>query len=199
MSKQIVIIHGGMYFETYEEYLEYLRSYRLDKETLKWCGWEKKIQSELGSEYEVILPTMPSKYNAKYREWKIWFEKLFPLIHDGVILIGKSLGGIFLAKYLAENDFPKKIKAVFLIAPPFEATPFESLGDFQLPESLVRLEKQAVKIFLIYSEDDPVIPFSHLGKYKAKLKRARKIVFKDRGHFKLEQFPEIIELIKGIR
>jgi len=40
MKKQIVIIHGGMCFETYEEYRQFLVDYKMDFEK-KWIGWEK--------------------------------------------------------------------------------------------------------------------------------------------------------------
>lgn len=196
MPKQIVIIHGGMYFETYEEYLEFLRNYQMDLERAE--QWEEKLQKDLGEDYQVIRPSMPAKYNSKYEEWKIWFEKFFLFINDDVILIGKSQGGIFLAKYLAENNFPKKIKAVFLLAPPFDDTPDEKVGDFALPKSLEKLAQQGGQIFLLQSEDDPVVPFSHQAKYLEQLPAAQKIVFKDKGHFKMEDFPEIVEMLKNL-
>ncbi len=63
---------------------------------------------------------MPNKTNAQFEEWKIWFEKFIPFLNDGVILVGHSLGGVFLAKYLSENKFPKKIGGVFLVSAVYE-------------------------------------------------------------------------------
>ena len=198
MTKQVFIVHGGMCLYKYEEYLDFLKSYKIDSKKIEWQDWEKKLQKELGDEFSVILPVMPSRYNAKYTEWKIWFEKYFPIFEDEIILIGKSLGGIFLVKYLSENEFSKKIKAVILLAPPFEGTPSESIGDFSLPESLEKMGNQAKKIFLLQSKNDSVVPFEHMDKYSQKLLKAEKIIFKDKGHFKLEEFPEMIELIKSL-
>ena len=112
MPQQILWIHGGDVFDSYEEYLKFLRDRKVTKEDFIGKNkWIKKIQQELGNDYEVFLPQMPCAWNATYKEWKIWFEKSFPFLQNGIILAGGSLGGIFLAKYLSENIFPVKIKS----------------------------------------------------------------------------------------
>jgi hypothetical protein len=59
---------------------------------------------------------MPAKQDADYIAWKIWFEKLFPFLQpENVILIGSSLGTIFLSKYLSENIFPRTIQSLHLV------------------------------------------------------------------------------------
>ena len=122
MKKQIVIIHGGDTFATREEYLSFLRNYEINIERFNtdktdWKPWVRKM---LQDEYEVITPQMPNKTNAQYGEWQLWFDKFIPFLNDGVILIGHSQGGIFLAKYLSENQFPKKIGGVMLVAAPYD-------------------------------------------------------------------------------
>lgn len=85
---------------------------------------------------------MPNGNNAQYIEWKIWFERLLPFLNDGVILIGHSLGGIFLAKYLSENNFSIKVRAAILIAAPFDALGMkESLSQFKLLSPLENFKK----------------------------------------------------------
>src|SRR3990167_84565 len=154
MKKQVVVIHGGDTFETYEKYLDFLCNYEIDSlDYFKHKGWKSILQEKLGDDFEVIRPQMPNKINAKYLEWRIWFEKLVPLLNPEVILIGHSLGGIFLAKYLSENNFPKKIRGVFLVGAGSE-------GDFVAPKSFKQLEKQGGKIFLYHSKDDRIVPFS---------------------------------------
>lgn len=199
MKKQVVFIHGGETFATYEDYLEFLRGCEFEPHPEREKRWKNSLEEKLGKEFEVIAPIMPCKYNAKYEEWKLWFEKVVPFVKDGVVLIGHSLGGIFLAKYLAKNDFPKKITATYLIAAPYGAEDSEySLADFILPESLEKLEKQGGKISIYQSEDDPFVPFGDCEKYSQALPKAEKIIFKDRGHFALEEFPELIESIKAL-
>ncbi|MFA5000872.1 MAG: alpha/beta fold hydrolase [Candidatus Paceibacterota bacterium] len=198
MPTQVVVIHGGDPFETYQDYLTYLKNYRVESiDYFKRKDWKSSLQEKLGDNFDVIAPQMPNKKNARYLEWKIWFDKLIPFLNDGVILIGHSLGGIFLAKYLAENVFPKKISGVFLVAAPFDDSESDyPLVDFALPESLEKFSNQVLKIFIYASKDDKVVPFSDFEKYKRALPTATATVFKDRQHFGQLEFPELIKQIE---
>ncbi|KKK90826.1 hypothetical protein LCGC14_2719090, partial [marine sediment metagenome] len=138
-----------------------------------------QLKTELEETFDIIIPKMPNPNNAKYNEWKIWFEKLLPFLRDNIVLIGHSLGGIFLVKYLSENDFPKKIRATYLIAPPYDDKNSEySLNDFVLPKNLKKLSTQGGNVFIYHSEDDPVVTFIDAKKYKEQLPRAKLYVFK---------------------
>jgi len=199
MKKQIIVIHGGEIFDTYEEYVKFLKNYELDFDKLKVKGWKETLSERLGEEFDVISPKMPNSLNAKYSEWKIWFEKFPPFLEDTVVLVGHSLGGIFLAKYLSENTFPKKILATFLVAAPYDDKDSEYfLNDFVLPKSLEKFRNQGGEIFIYHSEDDPIVPFADVEKYIKDLPEAKTILFKDREHFKQEEFPELIDSIKNL-
>lgn len=206
MKKQVLVIHGGETFTCYEDYMIYLKNYKIDREEIekKASGWKRHLQEDLGDEFEVIQPQMPLPRNAKYSEWKIWLEKYFPFLRDGIILAGNSLGGIFWAKYLSENKFPVKISQLHLVAAPFENNDDESgktqkydLADFNFSGDLSGIKKQTENICLYHSKDDPLVPFVDLEKYATKLPSAEKVIFDDRGHFLIEQFPELLERIKG--
>jgi hypothetical protein len=143
---------------------------------------------------------MPLSWNAKYEDWKIYFEKYIPYLKNNIILIGNSLGGIFLAKYLSENKFPKKILSLYLICPPYDnSLPGEDLvGGFKLPTNLSRLDNCSKNVNLLFSQDDEIVPVSHTEKYRKKLKKANIIIFNGKnGHFFISEFPEIVEMIKG--
>ena len=199
MKTQIIVIRGGDTFETYEEYLSFLKDFQIDLDYINKKGWKRSLQEKLGDDFEVISPRMPNSGNAKYLEWKIWFEKFFPFLNDEIVLVGHSLGGLFLTKYLSENIFPKKIKATFLVAAPFDSTDSEyTLGDFSLPNELTKFQEQGGEICFYHSKDDPVVPFVDLNKYKKELPGANFIVFEDREHFGQEEFPEIVEKIKKL-
>ena len=147
---------------------------------------------------------MPLQDNAKYDDWKIWFERYIPFLHDNVVLIGGSLGGIFLAKYLSENKFPKKILATFLVCPPFNDTlPLSNenvVNGFTLKQNLSLLEKNSPNLYLMFSKDDDVVPASHAEKYRNKLKNAKIIIYKSKnGHFRISKFPEIVKIIKKLK
>src|SRR3569623_84723 len=194
--KQLFVIHGGDAFPTYEEYIEYLNKETVDLRRGK--GWTAGLQEALGEGYEVIQPRMPNSMNAKYLEWRIWFEKFFPYIKDGVILLGHSMGGIFLAKYLSENEYPYKVLATFLVAAPFDSDGGMPIVEFTLPTSLSGLKRQGGKIFLYQSKDDPVVDFNEIGNYQKVLPDAEVRIFEDRQHFNQEEFPEIVETIKKL-
>jgi uncharacterized protein len=197
MKRQIVIIHGGNSFSSYENYINYLKDLEIDIDYFRSHNdWKGKLQENLGDGFDVLFPSMPNKTNARYEEWKIWFEKIIPCLDKEIIFIGHSLGGIFLSKYLSENIVPREIKAVILVASPFNEP---SLDEFPLPKTLNKFLDQVSKIYLIQSKDDPVVPFQELEKYKNLLPSAIPLTFENRGHFNEEDFPEIIDLIKKIR
>ena len=76
MKKQIIIIHGGETFETYKQYISFLKSIEIDFEKMTSEGWKDTLGKKLGRGFEIVLPRMPNSFNAKYLEWKIWFEKM---------------------------------------------------------------------------------------------------------------------------
>lgn len=114
------------------------------------------------------------------------------------MLVGHSLGGIFLTKYLSENDFPKKIQSIHLVAAPYDTEVIkDSLADFGLSATFEKLGVVANKIFLYQSKDDPEVAFADAQKYKRDIPTAEIRVFEDRGHFTQEQFPELLEDIRA--
>lgn len=198
MQIQVFVIHGGHARDTYEEYIENLKSREVDLEYLrkKTKSWKQLLGEELGANYDVYNPQMPSKENAKYVEWKIWFEKFIPYMSHEVILIGHSLGGIFLAKYLAENDFPKSIRATFLIAAPYNTLTEHPRADFNILSTLQKFSDQGGEIYIYHSKDDQIVPFSNFERYQAELPNAQARIFADKGHFNDESFPELLQDIE---
>ena len=199
MKKQVLFVHGAEAFSKYDTFIEYLKQETVDPYETKVKRWHQRLGDNLGDDYEVFLPSMPNSENAKYLEWKIWFEKYIPFLHDGVILIGHSQGGYFLAKYLTENLFPVVIKALYLVAAPFEPDDFgmEDGGDFNFDTSKVSLlQERAQNVIIFHSKDDFVVPFAHACKYKDALQNATLFLLEDRVHFWQESFPEIIEDIQ---
>ena len=63
---------------------------------------------------------------------------------------------------------------------------------------LDNFSKQVEKTYLLFSKDDPVVPFVQVKKYKNILPNSEVIPLGNRQHFKQESFPEIVELIKNI-
>jgi len=199
MKKQVVVIHGGTTFKTYKDYISFSKSLEVDLDRYRGTRWKDSLPEKLGNRFDVLLPRMPNPTNAKYNEWKILFDKIACLLENNVILIGHSLGGVFLAKYLSENKFPKKIFASILVAAPYDQKDIkEFLGDFVVSNNLAKFKKQGGKIFLYHSKDDPIVPYIDLEKYQKALPEAVVRVFKDREHFGQTKFPELVREIKRI-
>lgn len=196
---QILYIHGGMTFVNQKDYLHFLKSRKISiKKKKRWAT--DYLDEKLGKKFEIIRPRMPLQDNAKYEEWKIYFERHFPYLKNNIILIGGSLGGIFLAKYLSENKFPKKILSTYLVCPPFDDTCFteDLVGGFELKKDLSLMEKNSKNLTLFFSRDDDDVPIEHAKKYRNKLKNAKIIIYKSKnGHFNISTFPEIVKMIKN--
>lgn len=195
--KQVVIIHGGNSFSSYEKYREYLEQKQLDYDKLRsHSGWKHWVAEQL-ADRDTLLPSMPNSLNAIYDEWKIYFEKILPFLGDDVQLVGHSLGAMFLAKYLHENPLHNKVRRLILISGGYNDETNEDLGSFGI-SSATGLEQSADEIHLFHSKDDPVVPFSELAKFQADLPNAVSHIFEDRGHFFdiTSTFPELLELLQ---
>jgi predicted alpha/beta hydrolase family esterase len=196
---QIFYIHGGMTFKNKRGYLHFLKNRDISiEEKMRWSG--AYLKKKLGNNFQIIRPRMPLGDNAKYKDWAMHFERHFPKLKNNLILIGESLGGVFLAKYLSENKFPKKILSTYLICPPFDNTlkGEDLVGGFKLKSNLLMLEKNSKNLYLLFSKNDGVVPASHAKKYATKLKNANIVVYKHiRGHFKISAFPEVVKMIKS--
>lgn len=196
--QQIIVIHGGTTFKDYDSYLQSLSQKKLDINRFIYTPkWKEKLQDVLGNEYQVLLPSMPNSTNARYSEWKIWFEHISSLFAHDCIIIGHSLGGIFLAKYLSENTLPVKIKATILVAAPYDDESAEDLSDFKIETLSDQLTEQAGRLVFINGLDDPVVPATEMKKYQRRLPNAEFIVLPAPDHFVREKFPELIYLLKS--
>lgn len=199
-KQQILIIGGGETFRTRAEYMRFLKNLKIDLERMKFgYDWKGALQDKLGESFDVYTPKMPNNMNAQYEEWKIIFEKVLAKLSTGPILIGHSLGGIFLAKYLSENKISKRIKATILVAAPYDdADEIYSLASFSLKKPLTLFAKQAGKIYIFQSNDDPVVSDKEARKYKEKLPEAELMLLDEHGHFNSQNFPEIVKVIKSL-
>jgi predicted alpha/beta hydrolase family esterase len=197
--KQIIVIHGGTTFSSYDKYLDYLRKKTITAERLTSAsGWKNGLQSTLGHDYQVLLPSMPNATNAQYDEWKLWFERIVEVITDDCILIGHSLGAVFLVRYLSENVFPKQIAATILIAAPFNDESDEDLTDFKLTQVPELFADQAGRVIFFMGSDDPVVAPSEIEKYRTALPTAEYNILSAPDHFVRPEFPELIRIVRSL-
>lgn len=193
--KQVLIIHGGESFSSYDAYINDLRSMQLDYERLKpRPNWKQWVVKQLPNA-DVLLLTFPNGYNAVYDEWKIYFEKILPFLDGNVPLVGHSLGAMFLAKYLHKNVLSSRVEQIILIAGRYR-TDDENHGGGFIVKNASGVERSSNEVHLFHSEDDPVVEYESLSKFAHDIPGATVHSFTDRGHFLQETFPELLELLK---
>ena len=204
-KKQVFYIHGGSSYSKYDDYIADLAAQQLrspsDEDMVH--KWPTTLRQQLGSDYQVFMPGFPNSNNAKYDEWKIWFEKHFEYLNDNLVLVCWSQGAVFIAKYLSENTVPFSIKNLILLAAPLDYFVCEGSkedgGDFY-PDiaNIANIQEKAQKITIMHSTDDFVVPYEHALKYKAALPEAELVTFTDKNHFLVEELPELVERIKKL-
>lgn len=195
--KQVVFIHGGNSFNSYDSYRRYLKEKTLSYDKIRYHkGWKTWLAEQL-PDSDVLLPSMPNDLNAVYDEWAIYFDKLKQFFADDVRLVGHSLGAMFLAKYLHQNQLDRPVRQLILLAGGYDDESQEELGSFRV-ESAAGLGRSAEEIHLFHSQDDPVVAFSELAKYQRDVPTAITHTFVDRGHFfgATPTFPELLELLQ---
>jgi pimeloyl-ACP methyl ester carboxylesterase len=139
--------------------------------------WDNKLvaslRQELGQDYEIHYPRMPSEDDPSYALWKTALERIFGTLRDGAILVGHSVGGTILVKVLAEQLSARAFGAIFLIAAPFAGDGGWSADDLQFPPDLAARLPKGVPIHFYHGLEDEVAPASHLDLYARAVPQAR--------------------------
>lgn len=181
MKTTLLIIHGAG-----------PRSYKVLHE--KWVPFMSK---SLGPDYHIIAPQMPHPELPQYALWKDTITKNLKTIKGPIILVGHSLGGTILMKYLTEENVKNNILAFYTIASPyFGPNGGWNYHDFYTPQKPSELLLK-MPVYSYHSSDDAIVPFSHQGLLTSKLLHTVKRTFPDQGHeFNRRPFIEIIDDIK---
>lgn len=126
----------------------------------------------LGAEYDVRYPRMPGESNPDTQTWKAKIAKELEALEGEVILVGHSVGGAAVLKYLAEEKVEKAIAGLFLLAVPSWDDENWNFDDLRLPRDLEAKLSRIPRIFLYHNRNDETVPFSHLALHAARLPRA---------------------------
>lgn len=196
MSKKIFIIWGWVESSNFENFEDYLiqEDFNPYEERIKW--WKDNLLTDLWNGFEVIRIPMPNSHFAEYKYWKIMFEKALPYFWEKNILIGHSLGGTFLVKYLNENTL-ENITQIHLVAPASQDTPNEKLWSFLFERELNEFKKYEDITEFYFSKDDNIVPFYEYNYFSFVLPNAKYNIFEDKWHFIFEEhFERLVENIK---
>ena len=181
LRKRVLFIHGGGE-GAYEEDRKQAAS----------------LQEALGTASDVRCPKMPDEDRPVYEAWKERIAKELDALDGEVILVGHSLGGSILLKYLSEEEVEKLVAGLFLVAAPYWGVEDWEVGEYALREDFASKIPKEMTVFLYHSRDDEVVPFAHAALYAQKLPRATVREFDGRGHQFDDDLSEVARDIGGL-
>jgi predicted alpha/beta hydrolase family esterase len=154
------------------------------------------LEQALGDKYEVHFPQMPDEADPNVKSWKLKISAELSRLHGKVLLVGHSVGGSMLLKYLSEEEVKKPIAGLFLLAAPSWDEDQWNFDDLKLPRNIAEKLACIPRIFLFHSRDDAAVPFAHLALHAARLPQATVRAVDGRGH----QFgSDLTDVAKDIR
>lgn len=139
------------------------------------------LQELLGSAYQVHYPMMPNEADPAYETYQTQITKELADLDGTVVLVGHSMGGTVLLRYLTEEKVEKSIAGIFLVAAPYW-TAKDWFDEHKLHKNLASRSHKTPPFFFYHSRDDPVVPFAHMATYAEKLPQANIREFNGRGH-----------------
>jgi predicted alpha/beta hydrolase family esterase len=175
MKKQVLFIHGA---GGYEE----------DKKLAA------DLRDALGTTYDVRYSKMSD--NHEVAVWKNQIARELAVLDGEVILVGHSLGGSILLKYLSEEKVDKPVAGVFLIALPYWGAEDWEVDEYTLEKDFASKLPEELPVFMYHSRDDETVPFAHLALYAEKLPQATVYEFDDRGHQFDDDLSEVAQDIR---
>ena len=164
-------------------------------------GWFKDLKKFWEAHgIEVQSPDFPNADAPIYEEWKAFFEQnLRGKINECTILLGHSLGGGFIQRYLSEASL--KVAEMVLIAPTINDCGIPQISNFfSVPFDYQRIKNSADNIFIYSGGKDPFIPASD-GKFLAEKLSAHYRFFPDCGHWgqsEIEHHAELEPYAQGV-
>jgi len=163
-----------------------------------WFPW---LKNELEKkEFKVIVPKFPTPLNQSLESWLRTIAKYENKITDETVLIGHSLGAVFILNYLEKTN--KKIKAAFLVAGFHKmlGSPYDKLNKSFIDKKFdwERIKMSCNKFFVFGSDNDEYISID-ITKELAKNVNGDLRIIQNGGHLNkaagFVNFPQLLETI----
>ncbi|MUK87905.1 serine hydrolase family protein [Ornithinibacillus sp. L9] len=152
------------------------------------------LEKELGNKYQFVFPMMPNPENPEYILWKNQLDKELNLLNGEVVLVGHSLGGSVLLKYLSEESCDLTFSGLFIIASPYWGIDEDwQSKDFQLQSNFEKKLPSIPNLFLYHSHDEEIVPFTHHKTYAEKLPQASLRELEGRRHLFHNGLPILVD------
>lgn len=180
-TKKVIILHG------YE-----------GSPGINWFPWLKDKLEELGAHVQV--PLMPNSCSPKLTEWLEFLDRLVAEPDEDLFIVGHSLGGPAIFRYLEKLTPSRKIGGALVVAGFAESIHAEAVEGFVSGEwNDEKIRNSSRAITLINSDDDPYIPMEMAERMKRRFD-ARLVVMHKAQHICEKagflQLPEALEELK---
>lgn len=157
------------------------------------------LKKECAKTHNIIHPAMPSPSDPYYAEWKKEIRRTLDLVEGEVTLIGHSLGGSVLLKYLAEEVVNIPINKLISIAAPFWGINKEwQRKDFILKSNSSEKIPYVPNTFFLHSKLDPIVPIEHMQRYSKQFPGAKCIELEGDAHLFTDGLPKLVEVLKEV-
>jgi hypothetical protein len=142
----------------------------------------ESLRMSLGPDYHVHYPAMPDEADPNDEMWRAEIRRQLEKIGGDTLVVGHSVGAYMLVRFMLRDRGRSTLPGVFLIATPFVGEGGWQVSDVALPEDFAEDLPPGVPIFLYHARDDNVVPFSHLGLYRQKIRGATLRELESGGH-----------------
>ncbi len=135
--------------------------------TTNWFPWLKRIEEKKGN--EVLVPDFPNTEFPNYKEWcKHWEGFYASKVNKKSVLIGHSLGGSFLLRWLSESNI--SIARLVLVAPAPDDCGINEIKTFFTVSWDGEVLKQNIReIDILGADNDPYISLTKFETLAKKL------------------------------
>lgn len=172
---------------------------------IHWYKWLDEVMTGRG--LRVLRPEFPGNSLQTFDSWMRVMDEHGKKIGDNTIIVGHSLGGIFLARWLETH----KVGAAVFVAAPYKeepelwasvpSKPNETSGFFAKMPDWEKIRRNAKMFSLFYGDNDLLIPTGHAETYSREL--GCSIIWIYNGghldeHSGYTEFPLLVENIKQI-
>ncbi|NAP00819.1 alpha/beta hydrolase [Halomonas sp. MG34] len=155
------------------------------------------MKKECANTHNIIQPAMPAPLDPSYAEWKKEIRRTLDLVEGEVTLIGHSLGGSVLLKYLAEEEVNIPFNKLISIAAPFwGVNKGWQRKDFILKSNISGEIPYVPNIFFLHSKLDPIVPIEHMQRYLKHFPQAKFIELEGDAHLFMDGLPKLVEVLK---
>ena len=156
------------------------------------------LRQHLAPAYSVMCPAMPDPDKPSYGRWKHELDRILAGRPSTPILVGHSLGGSVLLKYLSEQVAEIRVAGLFVVAAPWWGAGGWDADEFILKPDFARTLPTGLRIHLYQGRNDDVVDASHVLRYAEALPQATVRWLDGGGHTFDDGLPVLADDIRAL-